>query len=167
MLPSLIVESRYPRIPPSAVARLAELAERQSEGRFERSSSARTYFGATYFTFSLGRVRAAFAGRQVREMGVADLARTLGAQPLLRLRLLRLAREEAERRFAGGGPRCRPSKGGAETDGPDAAAPRVGTEAMAPGTARMTSVVSSEDEAVVFEVGVEIPCAVSRQGGNR
>ncbi|MBI5489972.1 MAG: hypothetical protein HY905_21740 [Deltaproteobacteria bacterium] len=138
----MILESRLPRIPPSAVMRLAGLAERQSEGRFDRSASRRTYFGATYFTVPLPRVRAAFAGQRVREMGAGELARTLGAHPLLRLRLLRMAREEAERRIA--------KAGGGE---------RRGEELMAPGTARITSVVSSEGDAVVFEVGVEIPCA--------
>ncbi|MBI5499340.1 MAG: hypothetical protein HY907_03790 [Deltaproteobacteria bacterium] len=141
-LPSLILESRLPRIPPSAVTRLAALAERQSEGRFDGSSRRRTYFGATYFTFPLQRVRAAFAGQLVREMGARELSRALGGHPLLRLRLLRMAREEAERRIAGVG-----------------AGKRRGEGAMAPGTARITSVVSSEDDAVVFEVGVEIPCA--------
>ena len=100
-------------------------------------------------------------------MGAAELARTLGAQPLLRLRLLRLAREEAERRIAGGGSRSRAAKGdaGGATQVADAAGRPEG--AMSPGTARMTSVVSSEDESVVFEVGVEIPCGVNRRGGNR
>jgi hypothetical protein len=159
----MILETRFPRIPPSAVARLAALAERQSEGRFERSSARRTYFGSTYFTFPLGRVRAAFAGRRVREMGAADLARTLGNQPLLRLRLLRLAREEAERRIAGDGGRGRSGAGAAAPT--RAAGTRGGADDVAPGTARITSVVSSDSEAVVFEIGVEIPCVPAGSGG--
>jgi hypothetical protein len=149
-LPSLVLESRLRRIPPSAVSRLAALAERQSEGRFERTPTARTYFGATYFCFPLSAVRAAFAGRTVREMSLGDLAGALADHPLLRLRLLRIAREEAERRIAGG------------------AAPR-GTDGatMAPGTARFTSAVTTDERAVMIEVGVEVPCAACRGSSAR
>jgi hypothetical protein len=102
ILPSLVLERRLRRIPPSSARRLAALAERQSEGRMDRSARPATYFGSTYFTFPLDRVRAAFAGREVRQMGSAELARTLEAHPLLRLWLVRLAREEAERRLTAG-----------------------------------------------------------------
>ena len=154
MLPSLMLERRLRRIPPSAVQRLAALAERQSEGRIDRSAHPATYFGATYFTFPLERVRSAFAGRSVRQMGSAELARTLEAHPLLRLRLMRLAREEAERRLAGPeSARGRPPDGEAVRESQDAT----------PGTARVTSTISQDGGAVVIEVGLELPCAADER----
>jgi hypothetical protein len=151
MLPSLMLERRLSRIPPSAVQRLTALAERQSEGRIDRSVRPATYFGSTYFTFPLARVRSTFAGRMVRQMGTEELARTLEVHPLLRLRLMRLAREEAERRLAGrGAPRSR-----AGDDDPGCA-----TRDVTPGTARVTSTISQDGRAVVIEVGLELPCAV-------
>ena len=163
MLPSLILERRLRRVPPAAVARLARLAERQSEGRLDRSTSTCIYFGSTYFTFPLARVRGAFAGRRVRAMSVAELARTLEAHPLLRLRLVRIAREEAERRIAGV---AAPAERGARrTEARDAG--RSVERSWAPGTARVTAEVSEEAEAVVIEVGVEVPCGPSGTGPAR
>ncbi|MBN1773215.1 MAG: hypothetical protein JXB32_18275 [Deltaproteobacteria bacterium] len=156
MLPSLVLERRLRRIPPSAVQRLAALAERQSEGRLDRSTSSTTYFGSTYFTFPLERVRSAFAGRAVRQMGSAELARTLEAHPLLRLRLMRLAREEAERRLGEPGS----GHGRARED-----AGCVRGYDVVPGTARVTSTISQDGGAVVIEVGLELPCVVGERGG--
>jgi hypothetical protein len=147
LLPSLVVERRLRRVPPAAVQRLAGLAERQSEGRLDRTGGTCTYYGATYFTFPLVEVRAAFAGRTVRTMSAGELARTLAAHPLLRLRLLRIAREDAERRIAAGGER----RGGGAEGGPAYAG-------LAPGTARVTSSVTTERDAVLIEVGLEVPC---------
>ena len=156
LLPSLMLERRLRRIPPSAVQRLAALADRQSEGRVDRSARPATYFGSTYFTFPLERVRAAFAGRSVRQMGSEELARTLEAHPLLRLRLMRLAREEAERRLS----RPEPARGRA----PDGE-PVPEAHDAAPGTARVTSTISENGQAVVIEVGLELPCAVDDRRG--
>jgi len=152
ILPSLVLERRLRRIPPSAVQRLAGLAERQSEGCLDRSGAACTYYGATYFTFPLAEVRAAFAGRTVRNMSAGELARTLGAHPLLRLRLLRIAREEAERRIAAN---AGSADGGRRDEGSSAG---PGRAALAPGTARVTSSVTTERDAVLIEVGLEVPC---------
>jgi len=167
MLPSLILERRLSRIPPAAVTRLARLAERQSEGRVDRTSSTCVYFGSTYFTFPLARVRDAFAGRRVRGMSVGELARTLGAHPLLRLWLVRIAREEAERRIAAGGTAA--GRGARRGETGDAA--RGAERSLAPGTARVTAEVSQEPDAVVIEVGVEVPCgpggaAAQERGGS-
>lgn len=156
MLPSLVLERRLRRIPPSAVRRLAALAERQSEGRVDRSMRPATYFGSTYFIFSVERVRSAFAGREVRRMGSAELARTLEAHPLLRLRLVRLAREEAERRLGIS------AAAGGRSRGEDAAGPGLD---VVPGTARVTSTVTQDGGAVVFEVGLEVPCGTDDRGG--
>lgn len=153
LLPSLMLERRLRRIPPSAVQRLTALAERQSEGRVDPSARPATYFGSTYFTFPLERVRSAFAGRSVRQMGAEELARTLEAHPLLRLRLMRLAREEAERRLA---------------DPTGLAEPSAGTSHDAvPGTARVTSTISQDGRAVVIEVGLELPCAADERRAAR
>jgi hypothetical protein len=163
MLPSLILERRLSRIPPAAVTRLAQLAERQSEGRVDRSSTTYVYFGSTYFTFPLAQVRGAFAGRNVRGMSVGELARTLGAHPLLRLWLVRIAREEAERRIASGG--SSPALGARRVESGDAA--RSVERSLAPGTARVTAEVSEEPDAVVIEVGLEVPCAPCALGPAR
>ncbi|NMC69485.1 MAG: hypothetical protein GYA57_05365 [Myxococcales bacterium] len=157
ILPSLVLERRLRRIPPSSARRLAALAERQSEGRMDRSTHPATYFGSTYFTFPLERVRSAFAGREVRQMGSAELARTLEAHPLLRLWLVRLAREEAERRLAGG-PGCS-GEGRAREEA------AVGSGCgVAPGTARVSSAVTEDGRSVVVEVGLELPCATEESG---
>jgi|GEM_PF-2151456 len=151
MLPSLVLERRLRRIPPSSVRRLVALAERQSEGRLDRSARPSTYFGSTYFTFSLDRVRSAFAGREARQMGSTELARTLEAHPLLRLWLVRLAREEAERRLT-------VEPGSREGDpSSDEAAGEAGCP-VAPGTARVSATVREDEGAVVVEVGLELPC---------
>jgi len=163
MLPSLILERRLSRIPPAAVTRLAQLAERQSEGRVDRSSTTCVYFGSTYFTFPLAEVRGAFAGRNVRRMSVGELARTLGTHPLLRLRLVRIAREEAERRIASRAPST--ARGARRTESGDAA--RSVERSLAPGTARVTAEVSEEPDAVVIEVGLEVPCVPCALGPAR
>jgi len=118
-------------IPPSAVERLLSLADRQSEGAVDRSGDPPTYFGSTFLVLGLAKVRAAFAGRGARSVTSEDLARAVRSHPGLRLRILRTAREEAERRM-----------------GP----------ALAPGTARVCISTRPSADALTIEAAIEVPC---------
>jgi hypothetical protein len=142
--PSLQVERRLSRIPPAAVDRLLRLAERQSEGALDRSRSPARYCGSTYFTFPLPLVQATFAGAAVGRMTADELGRKLADHPLLRLRMLRFAREEAERRIEAGDGRGR---------------------GLVPETASVASVISPREEEVVIEVAMEIDCLACGDGG--
>jgi hypothetical protein len=94
---------RLRSVSPGAIDRLLAGAERQSEGRVDGRTGATAYFGTTWFGFRLEVVRGAFCGREAQRLTGEDLARWCRDHPLLRLRLLREAREEAERRISAAG----------------------------------------------------------------
>lgn len=139
--PSFLVQRRGVRMPASVVEELLRLSERESEGRL--SGVEGSYFGSTYFTWRLGRVRGVFAGRTGLESS-ESLMKRISSSPLLRTRMVRAARLEAERRVeaaSGGG-------------------------VWAPVTARMETAGRAEGERVVFEVSVELECvSVAGPGG--
>lgn len=94
---------RHRSVSPSAIDRLLAGAERQSEGRVDARGSSTAYFGTTWFGLGLETVRRSFCGAEARRLTAEDLARWCRDHPLLRLRLLREAREEAERRISAAG----------------------------------------------------------------
>ena len=131
MRPSLWVERRSLAIPVSSAERLLALADPRSEGSVDRSAHPPTYYGSTLFLFEMRAVREAFAGRGAREATAERLAASVASHPWLRLRILRSAREEAERRIGPG---------------------------LLPGTARVTLEAKATDDAVLIEASIEVPC---------